>query len=675
MRKDLYAGLSLAVAGFLLVCIGKWLDLELSALALLGVAGGAVVALVPDRSAGLRLLGFVVGFAISWIGYFVRAGLLPDTDYGRAVYVGLVLALAMLAAIVAFARLPFWSVLVGVATFAGGFEATYNCCATAGAEQLDQHRHHAAAHHRGRLHGGRMGRSGARGRNRARYRARHHRRRAHPHQGRRLGRPRLDDGPQPMRHHAAMHRPTRTLTKFAAIGGGTAMIVAAGAFPAVAAEDDGDGDVQVVNTETVQAYTDATGEVQSKRLYEQLALTGTGPVDLANPVELSGLRNLDGFSGLSTEDGNQLVDVDVDGQENFRSVSNYEEDLPLQVSVEYVLDGEPISPKSLVGESGELEVVYTVQNVTNQPQTITYTDGKGGTVEETADVMVPMVGSLDTTLPSNFREVEGNGANLAGDGEGGTRLSWTMTLLAPLGADTVQLGYTAQVKDAVAPGASITALPVNPLDNPTLSSAASSYKGGADTGEELADGASQIDSNLLKLRDGAADLLAGLIKLRNGADQLEDGLKNEAAPGAKKLANGAGDLNDGLGDLEDGAGRLADGTGDLRNGVGDLSDGAGKLNDGAGRLSDGASRPRLADGAGRRPQADRRRARQLAGTEGLALRLTASTNCRPVAAPVARSSPAYPDCSSVRLTRRSGSPAAPGIRSGVQRQDTGSSGD
>ena len=35
----------------------------------------------------------------------------------------------------------------------------------------------------------------------------------------------------------------------------------------------------------------------------------------------------------------------------------------------------------------------------------------------------------------------------------------------------------------------------------------------------------------------------------SGADQLEEGLKEEAAPGARKLANGAGDLNDGLGEL------------------------------------------------------------------------------------------------------------------------------
>ncbi len=186
--------------------------------------------------------------------------------------------------------------------------------------------------------------------------------------------------------------------------------------------------------------------------------------------------------------------------------------------------------------------------------------------------------------------MDGNGANAAGDGKGGTKLSYTMTLLAPLASDTVELGYTAEVVDAVAPDASVSALPVNPLDNPTLSNAASSYKGGAETGEKLAAGASTIDSNLLKLRDGASDLLAGLIKLRDGADKLSTGLQEEAAPGARKLADGAGDLNDGLGELDAGAGKLADGTQDLRDGTGELSDGAGQLNDGAGKLAAGAGK-------------------------------------------------------------------------------------
>ena len=57
---------------------------------------------------------------------------------------------------------------------------------------------------------------------------------------------------------------------------------------------------------------------------------------------------------------------------------------------------------------------------------------------------------------------------MAGDGQGGTKLSYTMTLLAPIGSDTAELSYTAQVTDAVVPDASVTALPVNPLDVPVV---------------------------------------------------------------------------------------------------------------------------------------------------------------------------------------------------------------
>lgn len=349
-----------------------------------------------------------------------------------------------------------------------------------------------------------------------------------------------------------------------------------------------DGDVQVVNTETVQVYTDATGAVQTKRVYEQVAMTGSGTVDLANPIETDGLRNLDGFGGFDVEDGNQVANIAVDGEKRLRTVSNYDGDLPLEVSVQYFLDDERVEPGDLVGASGKLGVQYTVKNVTSTPQEVTYTDGSGGEVTKTVDVPIPMVGSLTTVAPSNFTDVQSDQANIAGDGKGGTKLSFTMTLFPPLGSDTAEFGYTAHIVDGVVPRADISALPVNPLASPTFKTAADSYQGGATTGETLADGATQIDSNLLKLRDGAGDLLAGLIQLRDGSSQLQAGLSGEAAPGAAKLADGAGQLDSGLGQINSGARRLADGTGEAFAGSRDLADGAKRLKGGLGDLDKGA---------------------------------------------------------------------------------------
>jgi len=125
MRKEMFVGLSLSAAALVVVLISGALDLELESVALLGAAMGAVVGLVPDRTAAVRLGGFVGGFVIAWIGYFVRAALLPDTTAGRAVAVAVVMLLCLGLTLALMGRLPLWAVLLGAGTFAGAYEFTY----------------------------------------------------------------------------------------------------------------------------------------------------------------------------------------------------------------------------------------------------------------------------------------------------------------------------------------------------------------------------------------------------------------------------------------------------------------------------------------------------------------------------------------------------------------------
>lgn len=372
-----------------------------------------------------------------------------------------------------------------------------------------------------------------------------------------------------------------------AIVGAVGLLALSGAAPVAAGSTGADGDVDVVNTETVQVYMSADGEIETRRVYEQLVLAGEGTVEVRNPVEPDGLRNLDGFGGFDVDKGVQVSEVDVDGVTRTRTVSDYDGDLPLDVEVTYRLDGEEVEPGDVVGRSGRLEVDFEVENVTGQEQEVSIPDGRGGTTTTTAEVPIPMVGSLTTTAPEGFTNVTSEEANMAGDGRGGTKLSFTMTLFPPIGSTTATFGYAADIEDGVVPRVDITALPVNPLQSPSFKSAASSYEGGASTGEELAAGATEIDGHLLEMRDGAAELLAGLIQLHEGSQELQAGLEGKAAPGAEKLAGGASDLNDGLGQIDDGASELADGAGRLRDGLGQIDDGAGVLADGAGRLSGG----------------------------------------------------------------------------------------
>jgi len=125
MRKTLLVGMVLVVAAVLVVMVSAALDLELDSVVLLGIAAGAVLALVPDRAPLARLAGFFGGFVAAWIGYLLRAGVLPDSAGGRAVAVAIVIALAVVLAAASLGRVPLWSTLLGAGALAGAYEYTY----------------------------------------------------------------------------------------------------------------------------------------------------------------------------------------------------------------------------------------------------------------------------------------------------------------------------------------------------------------------------------------------------------------------------------------------------------------------------------------------------------------------------------------------------------------------
>lgn len=360
---------------------------------------------------------------------------------------------------------------------------------------------------------------------------------------------------------------------------GTAGSAALGATPS--------GPVSVTDTETVQVYADPTGAITSQRVYEQLTLDGHGHAQVANPVSTDDLRNLDGFGGLSVSDGRQVVNTAVDGQKQYRMVSTNTAKLPLTFTASYTLDGKAVTPSQIVGRSGHLVVTYHVANVTGVPTKVTVKNGRGATVTRTVDVPIPMVATLSTTAPESFRNVTSSDANMGGDGHGGTMLSFTMTLIPPIGRPSATVSYAADITDGIVPRAELEGLPVDPLTNPSFKGGASSYKAGAASGVELTSGALELDSNLLKLRSGASDLLSGLIKLHTGAGQLSGGLGSSAAPGANKLATGTDQLAGGGKQLASGAGQLSAGLAELQSQVPKLRAGVSQLATGQSQLADG----------------------------------------------------------------------------------------
>jgi X-X-X-Leu-X-X-Gly heptad repeat protein len=358
-------------------------------------------------------------------------------------------------------------------------------------------------------------------------------------------------------------------------------------------------DVFVTNRESVQIFLKSDGSLDVARIYDQLTAYGTGSVRIENPVSPEGLRNLDGFGGFSVEDGVAVVDLDVDGEAHFRTVSDFREDIPVRIEPEYRLDGQLVEAKDLVGASGRVDVRFVIRNLTAQPTELTYFVGSGEPVTVTENVPIPLVGIFQTVLPPSFTSVESGQFNVAGDGRGGTVLRANVVLFPPVSSDTVELRYTAQLTGGVVPEAQFDVVPVQPTTHLNFEGASESYAEIVNAGRSLGRGGAILDDGLAQLHDGASELMAGLILIADGLAELRTGLVDSALPGAQELADGsrqastgAGDLSAGLNDrLAPGARQLADGAGQAASGAGDLSAGLNnQLAPGAQLLSEGAQR-------------------------------------------------------------------------------------
>ncbi|MDT7539448.1 MAG: putative rane protein [Actinomycetota bacterium] len=351
----------------------------------------------------------------------------------------------------------------------------------------------------------------------------------------------------------------------------------------------------VVNRETVQAELNPSGSVDTARLFSQLVVTGDGTYKVFDPTSGKNIRDLDGFSAPSVKNGMANYTIDVHGRTSRRTVSDFTGKLPITVQAEYTLDGKRMSAQDIVGKSGILDVQYTVENVSATPTQISFTVA-GKKVTKTVDLVTPYVGQLSLTLGSSFTDIDATRADIGGDGRGGQVLNWTMVLFEPIGQVKQRFGYTARVKHAQLPAATIQAVPVSPNKKPELAYGEKGFADGVDSAGNVAFAGATIDSNMIKLRDGAGDLLAGLTKLAAGAAALKDGLAGSAAPGAHQLADGLGQAKAGSTKLAAGADKLGGGLQQVKAGSGKLSAGLGTASAGSEKLLDGSQD--LATGAG-----------------------------------------------------------------------------
>ena len=339
--------------------------------------------------------------------------------------------------------------------------------------------------------------------------------------------------------------------------------------------------VQTVVRKTVLQTGNASGEVSNNSMYTQVSAVGDGSSTIQVPVGTSSARNLNSFGAPATDGDDVVFPITVDGNTN-RRIYTTADVQPVKVTVKATLDGKPIEPTAIINQTGVLKVTYIVTNTTARTIDTTYRNGAGNDVPMTANLADPFVGSLAVTLPSQFGEITAPGATVVGDGKGGTQLGYQLVLFDPLGSPTQTLTYESRIASGTLPEATFGFLPIIPFDNSTISTTKEAYASGAASGEKIYAAGLELGDNLLKLQSGAAELLAGLGKLTDGAVKLQEGLENDAIPGAEALSAGAGKLAKGLnGEAIPASKQIADGSADLAKGLSnDLVPGAEQIADG-----------------------------------------------------------------------------------------------
>ena len=177
---------------------------------------------------------------------------------------------------------------------------------------------------------------------------------------------------------------------------------------------------------------------------------------------------------------------------------------------------------------------YTVENVTGRPQDVSFDDGTGAAGHQDRAGPHPdgrLADHRRCRRPSPTSPPQQ--ANIAGDGHGGTKLSFTMTLFPPIGSDDRGLRLHRRHQRRAGPAArSRRSRSARWRARPSRA-VPTSYKGGADTGVRAHRRCRRDRRQPAQAARRRRPLLAGLIKLRDGAGQLNAGLAGEAVPGPR----------------------------------------------------------------------------------------------------------------------------------------------
>lgn len=391
------------------------------------------------------------------------------------------------------------------------------------------------------------------------------------------------------------------------VGIGLSALLAAGcALPVLAA-----GTTE--KEETVYVVLEADGSVRSQtvsaHLHNESGLSG-----VTDRTTLTNIENTHDTTAF-TQTGEELA-WDTDGTDIYYRGETTRQ-APVSAAITYELDGKPMAPEELEGQSGHVKIAVKLTN--NETGTVSV-DG------QEQKVVTPFITMVAAVLGEGWDNIAAEHGTVKGVGQsqavGFVCLPGVRECLEEVGSDKLeeledhlldQVVVEGDVESFAVPDILIACATdteslreegfsgLEKLDG--LEDDMSDLRGGMD---ELLDGADQLAEGARALESGAAALLAGVNTLYAGAQRLLDGTA-QLQQGAHALSTGAAEARDGAQALQTGANDLAAGLANLQNGAGALSGGFYQLKAGSENLVAGlntlqGNSQALMDGAGQLTQ-------------------------------------------------------------------------
>jgi putative membrane protein len=298
----------------------------------------------------------------------------------------------------------------------------------------------------------------------------------------------------------------------------------------------------ITKQETVYVKADASGTRKATYVSDWLQNAGNEK-NLKDISNLSNIENVKGYEKY-TKSGNTLTWKTKGKDIYYRGTTD--QTLPINVQINYELDGQSVTPQEIAGKSGKVKITINYNN-----------EG------ETNGLTTPFAVATALDLPtSRFSNVKVTNGAVVSDGQNNAVVGIAFPgLKENLGLSSVQ---GVKIPDSV----TITAKVKNFKLGPTITSASTdvlnraglkdikSFKDLDAAIDKLETASGQLVAGSLSAWKGSAQLSAGAYTLSNGTNTLVTGLNQytagvaSAASGGNSLASGSASLASGMGQLD-----------------------------------------------------------------------------------------------------------------------------